>query len=81
MISTSQMAARPTSTSMPSSATLLFDPTVTYNLVPSLFAMIFLVQWWLIGPPGKSTTLVAGALIFKSPFAYGNLTTASALAI
>jgi len=30
---------------MPFSATLLFDPTVTYSFVPSRLAIRFFVQW------------------------------------
>ena len=51
----SQIAARPFSASIPFSATLLFEPTVTNSLVPSGLATTFLVQWWLI-PAGRSTT-------------------------
>ncbi|MNW16094.1 hypothetical protein D3C71_2148260 [compost metagenome] len=43
--SISQMAARPSSISMPFSATLLLDPTDTYSLRPSGLAIRFLVQW------------------------------------
>jgi hypothetical protein len=41
----SQIAARPASFSMPFSATLLFDPTLTYSFAPSGDAMTFFVQW------------------------------------
>ena len=41
--STSRMAARLISFSMPFSATLLFEPTVTYKRLPSRLAMTFLV--------------------------------------
>ncbi len=42
--SSSQMAARPSSMSMPFSPTLLFEPTDTYSRDPSGLAMRFLVQ-------------------------------------
>jgi hypothetical protein len=43
-MSISQMAARPSSWSMPFSATLLFEPTAAYNFVPSALAISPLVQ-------------------------------------
>ena len=46
---------------MPFSPTLLLEPTVAYSLLPSGLAMTFLVQWWLIGPPGRSVTLTGAA--------------------
>ena len=55
-----QIAARPSSAAMPCSATLLFDPTVTYSREPSRLAITFLVQWELIGPAGSSTTVSPG---------------------
>ena len=65
---------------MPFSAALLLEPTVTYRRVPSRLASTFLVQWWLIGPPGRSTTLVGVTSIRVCPLVYGTRTSASALA-
>jgi hypothetical protein len=42
--SISRIAARRSSFSMPRSATLLFEPTVTYSRLPSALAIRFLVQ-------------------------------------
>ena len=78
--STSQIAARPASISMPFSPTLLLEPTVAYSLLPSWLAMMFLVQWWFSGLPGKSVTCTPAALICVCPASYGNLMMASALA-
>ena len=74
------MAARPTSACGPRSPALLLDPTLTYSRLPSGLASRFFVQWWLIGPPGRSTSLVPGAVITVSPLRYGKLSTASAFA-
>jgi hypothetical protein len=79
-MSISQIAARPASTSIPRSATLLLEPTVAYSLLPSGLAMRPLVQWWLSVPPGRSTSLVGVAVMRVSPFLYGNHTTASVFA-
>jgi hypothetical protein len=49
-------------------------------LLPSRLAMMFLVQWWLIGPPGRSTTRLPAAVICVAPVVYGKRTIASALA-
>jgi hypothetical protein len=43
-------------------------------------AMMFLVQWWLIGPAGRSTTLTGAAVMRVWPGWYGKRTTASVLA-
>src|SRR5450432_902462 len=42
--------------------------------------MTFFVQWWLIRPAGKSTSLVPEVVIAVSPPAYGKRITASELA-
>jgi hypothetical protein len=52
---------------MPFSPTLLLEPTVTYSFEPSGLAMTFLVQWWLIGPAGRSATLRGAAVIWVWP--------------
>ena len=65
---------------MPFSATLLFDPTATNSFVPSADAITFLVQWWLIVPPGRSATFTGAAVIVVCPAWYGKRTSASALA-
>ena len=78
--SSCQMAARPCSCSMPFSPTLLFEPTVTYSVLPSALAIRFLVQWWFSGPPGKSMTFTPRAVIDVWPGWYGNFSTASVLA-
>jgi hypothetical protein len=44
LASTSQISARPSSSAMPCSATLLFEPVVTYSFEPSREAIRFLVQ-------------------------------------
>lgn len=77
----SQTAARSASSSMPFSAMLLLEPTVTKSLLLSGLAIKFLVQWWLMGPAGSATKVVAAARICVSPAVYGNRTTASVLAM
>ena len=78
--SNSQIAARPFSCSMPCSATLLFEPTDTYSLLPSGLATRPLVQWWFNGPPGRSATFVDGPSILVAPGLYSKRTSASVLA-
>jgi hypothetical protein len=69
---TSQIAARPASTAMPRSPTLLLEPTLTYSLLPSGLASRFFVQWWLIGPAGRSSSLRAGRRDAVSPRGRGS---------
>ncbi len=66
---------------MPFSPALLLEPTVAYSLLPSGLAMMFLVQWWLIGPPGRSVTLTGCAVICVCPGWYGTFTMASEFAM
>ena len=66
-MSISRIAARSCSWSMPFSATLLFEPVVAYSLLPSLLAMMFLVQWWFNGPPGSGATCCGLSRISVTP--------------
>src|SRR2546423_8944411 len=78
--STSQIAARPSSLPIPFSPTLLLEPTDTYSFDPSGRAMTFLVQWWLILPPGRPVILVPGLVMCVAPLVYGKRISASVLA-
>jgi len=49
---------------MPFSPTLLLEPTPAYRR-PSRLATRLLVQWWLIGPPGRSATFAGVAVIAR----------------
>ena len=65
---------------MPRSPTLLFEPTVAYSFVPSGLAIRLFVQWWLIGPAGRSTSFVPAASMRVSTPSYGKRTIAFELA-
>ncbi len=62
---------------MPFSPALLFDPAVAYSLLPSGVAMMFLVQWWLMAPAGRSVTFTPGDPMLVSPLRYWNFRMAS----
>ncbi len=62
---------------MPFSATLLLEPIDTYSFVPSGEAVTFFVQWWLIGPAGRSAILRGAAVIAVWPGVKGKASRAS----
>ena len=65
---------------MPFSATLLLEPTVAYIFVPSAFAMMFFVPWWLRSARAGRLSLVSGARDLRDPVRYTNFTIASVFA-
>jgi hypothetical protein len=61
------MLARFFSASMPPSAMLESEPTVTYSLVPSGLASRLRAQWLFGALAGRSTTLLPAAVIAVAP--------------
>ena len=68
------------SSSMPCSATLLFEPLAMYIFDPSALAMMFFVQWCLRNPAGRSNNFAGAAWMAVAPASYEKRTIASVFA-